>query len=252
VSLMSFCAMVGCPAARCLVASAATVRQPASSNPVPTRSPSWPDNLTAIGTIALAILTLATLVATILISRHGDRQLRNEHKETEDRERLAEATSIQILGAATTIVINHGRYTINEVTAMLKLHDGSLVEFKEPARILSVEGIAAELNANQALQFERTSSRNMLTPWDAGLRFDADPAKITRSADAYPIVRWQDRWDNYWQYCHGQVQRIGGEDDPWSSDPVTSKAAATGIRTWFRRKVKEPRSEARTKSQAIS
>jgi archaellin len=218
MSLIPFWVMAGRSAAEGLAAPVAAVRHVVGSNPAP-RAGGFPaDALTAIGTLVLAFVTVAALLATILISRHGDRQLRDERREAQAQEQMAEAVAVQVLGAATTVVINHGRYTISDITARLELSDGSQIEFNQAVRVLSVEGISAELHASQALQFERTFRPNMLTSWDVGLRLDADPARITSNADAYPIVHWQDRWGNYWEHRLGQVRLIGKRDD-WPPSP---------------------------------
>lgn len=209
--LAAFWITAGCRATRCLVASPAAGCHLASSGQAPATAASLTDELTGIGTLALAIITMATLIATIVMSRHGDRQSR-------ERERLAEASAVQVVGGATTVVVNHGRYAINDVTARLRLSDRRLVEFTKLARILSVQGISSDLNARQALQFERTLRPEILTPWDVGLRFDADPEQSNSGiADAYPIVRWQDQWGKYWEHRLGHVRPIG-KDDAWAPD----------------------------------
>src|SRR5579859_3562539 len=82
------------------------------------------DSWTAIGTIALAVVTLVTLIATIVISWRSDKQLRAERSATREAEELAEAYAIQVIGGeGTALVVNHGKYTITEVNAQLRLAD---------------------------------------------------------------------------------------------------------------------------------
>jgi hypothetical protein len=176
------------------------------------------DALTAIGALALALLTFATLLATILISRRDSRRLRTEHGEVGDQERLAEAAAVQVIGAAITVVINHGRYPITDVTARLSRSDGSLVRFDDLVRVVGVAGEGdghggGALDVGSALQFERTYRPDMLTPWEAGLRFRIDPARIDGDTGVYPVIRWRDRWGQRWEHRPEHLRRIGEQDD---------------------------------------
>jgi len=73
------------------------------------------DAWTAVGTIALAGLTLITLITTIVISQRSDAQLRAERKAAEAGEQLAEAYTVQVIGAESTLIVNRGKYTITGV-----------------------------------------------------------------------------------------------------------------------------------------
>lgn len=166
------------------------------------------DVLTAIGTLALAFLTFATLAATIVIARRDSRRLRLERAQAQDQERLAEAAAVQVIGAATTVVINHGRFPITDVTAKLRRSDGGLVKFDDLIRVVGAPD-DTRLDVASALQFERTYRPDMLTPWDAGLRFrvaGGDP-------DSYPVVRWRDRWGQCWEHRPDSLRRIGDATD---------------------------------------
>jgi hypothetical protein len=174
-----------------------------------------------LGTIALAAITLITLAATIVISRLSDRQLRAERREAQAGEQLAEAHAVQVIGDVTTFIVNHGKYTITEVSARLKLLSGELIVFHSRARFLNAQGlndkllggISMELEGNAAIDYS-----DILAPWDTGVRFTVDPAKTAGSLPgAHPVARWKDRWGNHWEHELGRVTRLK-DSDRWT-DP---------------------------------
>lgn len=173
------------------------------------------DALTAYGTVALAALTLLTLVTTVIVSRHGERQLRAEREEVQDQESLAEAYAVQVVGIATVIVINHGRYTISDIAARLRTRDSQAIEFEHSERIVRVSSEAAGLGADSALDAD--FQPDILTPWDAALRFSVDPAHINDLVGAYPIVRWSDRRNTRWEQRRGRIEKIDAQA-PWPVD----------------------------------
>ena len=172
------------------------------------------DALTAYGTVALAALTLVTLVTTVIISWNGDRRLRSERQGMQDKESLAEAYAVQVGGIATTIVINHSRYTIKDVAARLRAKD-SLVDFEKSERIVETSGYSTELGADIVLDAD--FQLDILTPWDRALRFSIDPAHVSDLVGAYPVVRWTDRLNNRWEHRKGGVVKIDAHA-PWSHD----------------------------------
>jgi hypothetical protein len=174
------------------------------------------DALTAFGTLALAFLTLATLVTTVVITWRGNRQLRAERKAAQQRDSLAEAYAVEVTGVATTVLINHGRYTISAIAAKLRTKGGVLLDFEKAERLLGTAGTAADLGADSAL--EAMFQPDILTPWDAALRFTIRPEDISDLVGAYPVVRWTDRSGTRWQHQQGTVACIDAAA-PW---PVTS------------------------------
>jgi hypothetical protein len=208
------------PAAKCLTHLAAwTVgTHPSPSSSASTKAGGIPsDELTAYGTLALAALTFITLVTTIIISSRGTRRLRVERQEAQDRERLGEAYSVQVIGAATTVIVNHGKYTISRVEARLRLSNGSLIEFSSRTRVLDTQKVPSDLRADSSMGLESISRPDILTPWDIGLRFVKDPTEISGLIDAYPVVRWRDRWGICWEHRLGNAKVIE-PSTPWSSD----------------------------------
>jgi hypothetical protein len=213
-------------AARCLTHLAAwTVgTHPSPSSSASTKAGIPSDELTAYGTLALAALTLITLVTTIIISWRDSRRLRVERQEAQDLESLGEAYSVQVIGTATTVIVNHGKYTISGVEARLRLNDGNLIEFSSTTRVLDTQNVPSDLRADSSMSLESISRPNILTPWDIGLRFVKDPAEINGLIDAYPVVRWRDRWGRWWEHRLGNVKIIK-PSTPWSSDLSLARLA---------------------------
>jgi hypothetical protein len=172
------------------------------------------DAWTAVGTIALAAVTFITLVITIVISWRSNKQLRAERGEAQAAEQLAEAYAVQVAGDTTTLVVNHGKYTITDVDAWLTLAKG-IRTFPKRERVLGLRDLDAELTEGVTAQLDGTTPdahSDILAPWDAGLRFvvqvtDIDPATHGTLAGAYPVVRWTDRWGNRWEHCLGRARK---------------------------------------------
>lgn len=197
-----------------------TVRTPGAHHlfsPFPTTKSggSSVDDLTAYGTVALAGLTFLTLITTIFFSLNGNQQLKSERKDILFRESHTEAYAVQVIGISTVIVINHGHYTISDITARLRTRDSHLMNFERSDRIIRVSGEAAELGADATLEADFRS--DILTPWDTALRFFIDPARISGLVGAYPIVRWTDHGNNRWEYRRGKVEKVEVQA-PWSTD----------------------------------
>jgi hypothetical protein len=176
-----------------------TLALPAASGPSA-------DTLTAWGTLALAFVALVTLVATVIIARRDARQLRAERTEAEQRDHLAEAVAIEVTGVATTVLINHGKYTISGIAAKLCTRNNGAQDFDKSERILGARAAAAALGADTNL--DAAFQPDILTPWDAGMRFSTPPGDIDGLTGAFPIVRWTDRWGTRWQYQKGTVTAI--------------------------------------------
>ena len=48
----------------------------------------------------------------------------------------------------------------------------------------------------------------MLTPWNAGVRFESDEIHTQHLSGPYPIVRWTDRWGTRWEHKRGVMRQI--------------------------------------------
>lgn len=152
------------------------------------------DDLTAFGTLLLAVLTFATILVTVIMYW---RDARNDA--------LAQAYLVQVTGIATTVVINHGAYTIEKVEARLEVGGSDMAVFASEKRIPGGHGPAAELGADAGL--ESTFRHDLLTPWDVGLRF-SEPSPSGNVIGAYPVIRWRDRRGTRWEHRKGQARRI--------------------------------------------
>jgi hypothetical protein len=181
---------------------------PASHTTIAPGGPSW-DELTAVGTLALAAVTLITLLATVMIALRSDQQLRTERKDDREREQLTEAYAVSVLfGGNVTIVVNRGKFTITKVEAQLRLGDGTLTEFLSRARLLDIKGLDAELRADATSGLDAISHSDLLTPWDLGLRFVKNQEVTDGLFGAYPIVRWTDRWGTRWEHKLGEARTL--------------------------------------------
>ena len=49
---------------------------------------------------------------------------------------------------------------------------------------------------------------------DIGMRFSSDALTVRDLYGSYPIVRWRDRWNTWWEYKHGEVRETT-ESEPW-------------------------------------
>jgi len=62
---------------------------------------------------------------------------------------------------------------------------------------------------------DETAARDILTPWDAGLRFEADAMEVRDLKSPYLLVRWTDRWGTRWEHKRGEVGQVR-DDEPWT------------------------------------
>jgi hypothetical protein len=177
------------------------------------RLPSMPfmsfsaDDLTAYGTLALAVVTLAALGATIWFSLRDAGRQRSERREDLDRQHEAQAAAVQVTGVETVAVINHGTHTITAVQARLCLRDGGIGDAATPERFLRQDQAVEQLGADTGS--ERTYQKDIVTPWDVGLRFRLrDTVHGADTTGAYPVVRWTDWWGNQWQYQRGDLRPV--------------------------------------------
>jgi hypothetical protein len=175
------------------------------------------DAWTAVGTIALAGITLITLLVTIVISLRSDAKLRRERKEAQAGEWLAEAYAVQVIGTEKTLIVNRGKYTITGVEGRLKLRDAKLVEFQARSRFLNATGPEVLIQGIPTVitGMSEINDSDILAPWDAGLLLLVDPATAQISvAGSHPVIRWTDRWGNRWQHEKGDIKKVNASD-PW-------------------------------------
>jgi len=192
---------------------------------VPAVGPDWTARWTAIGTLALAAVTVAAIVTTIIITAQDRRR-------ADKREQYAEAYKVRVLQAERdagrptdevyeelsgslkrlgAIITNGGAYTITGIEARLRLSDRSVAKFGGSERVTGTRDLDPRLTDGMTGLLEAASHGDMLAPWDVGLRFYSDPKPIT---PWYPIIRWTDRWGKRWEHRLGDVRPIK-DDAPW-------------------------------------
>jgi hypothetical protein len=197
--------------------------------------PSWTDVVTAVGTVGTAIAAVGIAIASSRQTRkqvekertYGQAQLEEERRLEREKQQLAEAYQIQVvLGERAAgqpiegtdkrddsvkelaaLVVNHGSFTITDVEARF-CYDGQ--DLASPARSKRLTGfgrVSGRVQGGFSASAEHALDR-VLTPRDAGVRFESYPVPADRLANPYPVVRWTDRWGTRWEHRQGQVDPI--------------------------------------------
>jgi hypothetical protein len=202
---------------------------------------------TAVGTIALAVVTFLAVIVTIVITvqdrRKADQRLHDERQDARDREQLAEARVVEvILGTRpagpedakdtnltrvpdatgdleedlrqlgyvvlTAAVINHGRYPITGIEFHLYLRQQGEVPFSSAKRI-SGDKARDDTLLGGVTPFEGDwTEKTVLTPWDTGLALTSNPMVKADTVDAHVDVRWTDQWGTLWENHYGRVRKV--------------------------------------------
>jgi hypothetical protein len=167
---------------------------------------------------------------------HEKAAIEEERRLAVQREQLAEAYAVQVVLAeraggteaaaygnptpsGTTelavMVVNTGSYTITEVDARFCLGSGSgdLVFSARSKRLTGYKEISERLRYGWAASAEHALD-GVLTPRDAGVRFESYTVPVAALSDPYPVVRWTDRWGTRWEHKKGVVMRVR-DDEPW-------------------------------------
>jgi hypothetical protein len=191
--------------------------------------PDWASIVTAFGTLAAA--TAAVWIA-LWSDWHTGRRIRAEHQITREREQLTEAYGVQVvLGERSTdgeadaygdpdgsvrrlavMVVNRGSFTITGIEAQFSYDGKSLVSHARYRR-LSGFGQVRELLHKDWIPSSERAMYEILTPLDAGIRFESDEVHMQNLKNPYPLVRWTDRWGTRWEHRLGQVRRISDGQD---------------------------------------
>lgn len=111
------------------------------------------------------------------------------------------------------IVLNRSRYTITRLQAQLCLNGNSLLPYSRQELISSVGKLPEEITAGLTGE-GRVIWGDTLRSTDIGMRFSSDAITVRDLYGSYPIVRWRDRWNTWWEYKHGEVREIT-ESEPW-------------------------------------
>jgi hypothetical protein len=214
--------------------------------------PSWTDIVTAVGTVSTAIVAVGIAIASGRQTRkqveeehkrstqqikderaYGREQLEEERRLDREKQQLAEAYQVQVvLGERAAgqpvegtdkrddsvkelavLVVNYGSFTITDVEARF-CYDGQ--KMASPARSKRLTGFGT---VNKRVQGGFSPSAEhaldgVLTPRDAGVRFESERVAAQVLAKPYPLVRWTDRWGTRWEHRQGQVTSIS-KDRGW-------------------------------------
>jgi hypothetical protein len=209
--------------------------------------PNWTDIMTAFGTVGAVIAAVGIALWAEWRSgrrlaaerEHSDRQLEEERAHSRaqieeeralsrEHEQFAEAHAVQVAMVTTepdeehirsvaAIVVNRGTFTIRRVEARFWLPgpNPSLVSPGYRERVQGADMLNEKLLLGMSGRLEGFVHDDILTPWDIGVRFEADPMDTANVVGAYPVVRWTDRWGTRWEYRRGEVRQVR-DDESWS------------------------------------
>jgi hypothetical protein len=166
---------------------------------------------------------------------HSAAQLREERLAVQGREQLVEAYQVQVtplrLDAGTegkqpdrdpgepveragVLVINHGHYTIIGIQAKLCTGGNGLIGYASVDHRSAFYHLPPELRG-EGVHEGRPVKLTTLCPMDLGMRYTSDVIASKFLVDSYPIIRWQDRWDTWWEHKKGVVRGID-ENESWT------------------------------------
>lgn len=164
---------------------------------------------------------------------YGKAQLEEERRLAQEREQLAQAYLVQVVLAEhapprlrslestqprsdvtqlAVMVVNRGSFTITRVDMQFCLGN-ILVQPRGYERMSGFNRVDDKLRAGYAPAAERPL-RGVLTPFDAGIRFESGDMHERDLASPYPVVRWNDHWGTRWEHKRGVVRRIA-DDTEW-------------------------------------
>jgi hypothetical protein len=196
---------------------------------------------TAVGTIALAVLTLAAVVTTIVITvqdrrrfreerGRSDKQIAEERRIAREREQFAEAYAVQVTLVKSGIhgegedaarrliaaIVNHGAQTITRVEVRFSPDGGSVIPARKQERLPVDSNLPSNvMGPHHVVSAEAAAFRDRLTPWDTGITAETDPIGVRHLTDPRVIVRWTDRWGTRWEHKRGDVQPVD-ESAQWA------------------------------------
>ena len=192
------------------------------------------DAWTGIGTIALAVMTLAAVVTTIVVTaqdrRRTDEQLtaereraNEERRHALEQEQLADAWAVDVDMTQSMFspkdgedarrlflaVANRGRFTITRLEARF-CTDGTALSVPEK----SERELPGEVRMFGLVREEGAMS-GILRGWGEAMRFDSEALPVAQLKDPYALVRWTDRWGTRWEHRLGAVREISS-DEEWN------------------------------------
>jgi hypothetical protein len=200
-------------------------------------SPDWPSIVTAIGTVAVAVVAVGV---ALFAEWRSDKRLRAEHARSDKmlaeeralsearlreerqlfqgREQLAEAYAVQVVlmkratdqadaNRLVALIVNHGSQTITQIEARFSPAGQGVISHHKQTRIPGHYNLPPELVVGQPFEApaEAASYGDRLTPWDTGMSIETDVIGVQRLTDPRAIVRWTDRWGTRWEHKRGEV-----------------------------------------------
>ena len=215
----------------------------------------WADIMTAFGTVGAVVAAVGIALWTEWRSgerlkaeqQRSDRQLEEERAlsraEIEEerrialkREQVAEAYAVQVVlgertsgerdevydepidesvGRLAVMLVNRGSFAITRVEVRFSHDGGSLVPPGRYEHLSGLPGLSEKLRHGWT-RFPEQAARDVLTPWDTGMRFESDDVHVQHLKSPYPLVRWTDRWGARWEHRLGEVRQVG-EAEEWAA-----------------------------------
>lgn len=124
------------------------------------------------------------------------------------------------------MITNKDKYTITRVEAQFSPDGQRLHPHDVSTRMADLDKLPDVPRANQPGRTEWAYG-NVLTPWDAGMRFEVKGIHQRHIAAPYAVVRWTDRWAS-----GGSTRKAKSTRSPKASNG--SRKPATSIKGGMR------------------
>jgi hypothetical protein len=186
------------------------------------------DALTAVGTMALALVTLVAVVATIVITRQdrtradaqldrqlkaSDAQLRDAREHARCEQQQADAWAVEVR-FSTEQAGSQADMSAKRLGAVVRNRSARTVKWLEcwfspdGASVIQAGSMGYLLPSGRPdLLTDMSGYEKSLVP-GAGVEFDSDPVPGAQATAPYPIVRWTDMQGQRWEHKRGEVYRV--------------------------------------------
>jgi hypothetical protein len=159
---------------------------------------------------------------------HGRAQLEEERWLAGEREQFAQASAVQVQLASkrtagqspgdtkfkqlAAFVKNRGDFIIRNVEVVFSLGpNGPRVDAMTSERVAPVSDDPRLRNGFEASV--ELLGREVLAPWDVGLRFESPVVPVRDLAGPYVVARWEDRWGTVWELGRGKLRQVKDDQD---------------------------------------
>jgi hypothetical protein len=207
-------------------------------------APIWPDELTGIGTILLAIATFAAILTTVVITRqdrriaeshlqrelnHSAAQLQDERDRAREHEQLVNAWAVRVYTAIATVgldqpagmkklvvtLTNGGTYPISGLEVKFSPDGEQLIDAAAGYRGLpSSATFQVVATGPGVINYHDVVYGDTLTS-GASAYFETALLDQDTLQDPCGVVRWRDNWDDIWESKKNTVRKIVG-NEPWA------------------------------------